>query len=38
MKEIVFVAGLSFLLGFKIAAHMGKQHLERMRKIWREGS
>jgi hypothetical protein len=26
--------GVGFLLGFKIASHMGKKHLARMRAIW----
>lgn len=32
--QITFLCLLSFLLGFKIAAWMGKRHLERMRKAW----
>ncbi len=35
LMDCVLVAGLAFLLGFKIAAHMGKRHLEQMRDIWR---
>lgn len=34
MYDLIFVAAISFLVGFKIAAWMGKRHLERMRKIW----
>lgn len=34
MRDLIFVAGLAFLLGFKIAAHMSKRHLARMKKIW----
>lgn len=36
--EMVMVAGFSFLLGFKIAAHLGRRHLERMQAIWRQTS
>lgn len=32
---VLFLCGMSFLLGFKIAAWMGKRHVERLRKIWR---
>jgi hypothetical protein len=32
--DCVLVAGFAFLLGFKIAAYMGKRHLERMKQIW----
>jgi len=35
MRDCLFLSGLSFLLGFKIAAYMGKRHLERMKQIWR---
>lgn len=34
LGEIVLIAGFSFLLGFKIAARMGRRHLERMKAIW----
>lgn len=30
----ILIAGLSFLVGFKIAAWMGKRQMERLRKIW----
>lgn len=31
---LIFTAGISFLLGFKIAAYMGRRQLERMKAIW----
>ena len=34
LPELFLVAGISFLIGFRIAAWMGKRHLERMREIW----
>ena len=33
--QLVFIAAIAFLLGFKVAAWMGKRHLERMRTIWK---
>lgn len=35
--ETVFLIGIAFLLGFKIASYMGKRHLERMKVIWKGG-
>jgi hypothetical protein len=32
----IFVAAIAFLLGFKIAAWMGRRQVERMREIWRK--
>ena len=32
--DLVITAAVSFLVGFKIAAWMGKRQIERLRKIW----
>jgi len=36
--ECIFIAGISFLLGFKVAAHLSKRHLARMKSIWGVGA
>lgn len=32
--DLATIAAVSFLLGFKIAAWMGRHQIERLRKIW----
>lgn len=34
MMGCLFLCGLGFLLGFRIAVFIDKKHLERMKKIW----
>ena len=36
--DCIFIAGIAFLLGFKIAAYMGKRHLDRMRESWQSAT
>ncbi len=32
--QCIFLTGIAFLLGFKIAAYLGRRHLKRMKEIW----
>jgi len=34
IPELLFVAGIAYLLGFKILARLSRLQLERMKEIW----
>ncbi len=34
LPDLLFVAGIAFLVGFKIAAWMSRRHVRRLREIW----
>jgi hypothetical protein len=36
-STLIFAVGVSFLIGFKIAAWMNKQHVKRLKQIWLSG-
>jgi len=36
LPYLLFTAAISFLVGFKIAAWMGRRQIERLSRIWRQ--